>query len=216
MPSVLPGHNPNIPVSAQNLTLAKELIQKSKYYSNGKITTPIEYYWVSAVPAEQQLALEFASDMQAIGITVNIVSEPWLTVVADLGNESSSPNIVSVEDGASYYEAGSVLQSRYTLASQGTWEQNEWLNNQTLNSAILSALSIVNQTARFQAYESLQTQIYNMYPTIYAFDVYEVRAYYPSVVNWYAADGHPNALLGYDFIFRDFTFNSTALAALGG
>jgi peptide/nickel transport system substrate-binding protein len=212
--SDLPGHNPNIPTSHQNLTLAKELIQKSKYYSNGKITQPVQYYWVTAVPAEQQLALEFASDMAKIGITVNVVGVPWLSVVADLANVSSSPNVVSIEDGASYLEAGSLLQSRYTIASQGTWEQNEWLNNQTLNNQILSALSIENQTQRFQAYYNIQSEIYNMFPTIYAFDVYEVRAYYPSVVNWYAANGHPNPNLGYDFFFRDIGFNPSALAAL--
>ena len=88
------------------------------------------------------------------------------------------------------------------------------MNNKTLDSVIYSALSIVDQTQRFQAYDYIQQQIYNLYPTIYAFDVYEVRAYYPSVVNWYAANGHPIALLGYDFFFRDIGFNPTALAAL--
>ncbi len=169
---------------------------------------------MTAVPAEQALALEFASDMAKIGITVNVVGTPWLTVVADLGNESSSPNVVSIEDGASYFEAGSILQSRYTIASQGTWEQDEWMNNQTLNNQILSSLSVVNQTQRFQAYYTLQQEIYNLYPSIYAFDVYEIRAYYPSVVNWYAANGHPIADLGYDFYFRDIGFNPSALAAL--
>jgi len=214
--SVLPGHDSSIPQSAQNLTKAEQIIKLSKYYSasNGQVSGTVQYYWVTAVPAEKDLALEFASDMAKIGITVNVVGVPWLSVVADLGNESSSPNVVSIEDGASYFEAGSTLQSRYTLASQGTWEQNEWMNNQTLNNQILSALSIVDQTARFQAYNTLQQQIYNLYPSIYAFDVYEVRAYYPSVVDWYAANGHPIALLGYDFYFRDIGFSPTALAAL--
>ena len=30
--SVLPGHDPNISVSAQNLTLAEQIIKQSKYY----------------------------------------------------------------------------------------------------------------------------------------------------------------------------------------
>ena len=214
VPTSLPGHDPNIPVSTQNLNLAKELIAKSKYSSN-LANYPITYYWVSAVPAEQKLALEFASDMATIGLTVKVVEEPWLTVVADLANLTSSPNIVSIEDGASYFEAGSVLQSRYTSAADGTWEQNEWLQNKSLDNLIFSALSTLDQTARFQAYDNVQQQIYNQFPTIYAFDVYEVRAYYPSVVNWYAANGHPIVLLGYDFYFRDFQFFPSQLAALG-
>lgn len=214
IPTALPGHDPNIPAAAQNLALAQQLIAKSKYA--GQLSSyPVKYDWVTQVPAEEKLALEFAADMAKIGITVNVVGTPWLTVVADLANETSSPNIVSIEDGASYFEAGSVLQSRYTSAADGTWEQNEWLQNTTLDTLISNALSIQDQTARFQAYYNVQQQIYNMYPTISAFDVYEARAYYPSVVNWYAANGHPNPLLGYDFYFRDFQFFPSQLAALG-
>ena len=214
VPSSLPGHDSSIPVASQDLTLAQQLIAKSKYA--GQLSNyPVKYFWVSEVPAEQKLALQFASDMQKIGLTVDVIQEPWLTVVSDLANLTSSPNIVSIEDGASYFEAGSVLQSRYTSAADGTWEQNEWLQNTTLDNAIFSALSIQDQTARFQAYGNIQQQIYNQFPTIYAFDVYEARAYYPSVVNWYAANGHPIVLLGYDFYFRDFQFFPSQLAALG-
>jgi peptide/nickel transport system substrate-binding protein len=214
VPTSLPGHASDIPVSTQNLAMAQQLIAKSKYA--GQLGNyPVKYYWVSQVPAEQKLALQFASDMQKIGITVNVVSEPWLTVVADLANKTSSPNIVSIEDGASYFEAGSVLQSRYTSASDGTWEQNEWLHNSTLDNLIYSAIGTLNQTQRFQLYYVAQEQIYKQFPSIYAFDLTEVRAYYPSVVNWYAANGHPIVLLGYDFYFRDFQFYPAQLAALG-
>lgn len=214
VPTSLPGHNSNIPASAQNLALAKQTIAKSKYAGHlGDY--PVKYFWVSEVPAEQKLALQFASDMQQIGITVQVLQQPWLTVVADLAKQASAPNVVSIEDGASYFEAGSVLQSRYTSASVGTWEQNEWLQNSTLDNLVSSALSTLDQTARFQSYAGVQTQIYNQYPTIYAFDVYEARAYYPSVVNWYAANGHPIPLLGYDFYFRDFQFFPSQLSALG-
>jgi len=214
VPTSLPGHDPNVPVSQQNIPLAKELIAKSKYA--GQLSNyPVVYYWVTQVPAEQKMALQFASDMKQIGITVQVVGQPWLTVVADLATQASSPNIVSIEDEASYNEAGSILQSRYTSAADGTWEQNEWLHNSTLDNMIYSALSTTDQTARFSAYYQVQEQIYNMYPTIFAFDAYEVRSYYPSVVNWYAANGSPIVLLGYDFYFRDFQFYPSKLAALG-
>ena len=214
VPSSLPGHDANVPTSHQDLTKAKALIAQSKYAGN-LANYPVKYFWVTQVPAEQKMALQFASDMQQIGITVNVVGEPWLTVVADLANLTSSPNVVSITDGASYFEAGSVLQSRYTTAAQGTWEQNEWLNNKTLDQQISNALSVQDQNQRFQAYATIQETIYRMYPTIYAFDTVENRAYYPGVVNWYAANGHPIVLLGYDFYFRDYQFYPSQLAALG-
>jgi peptide/nickel transport system substrate-binding protein len=217
VPVALPGHDPNIPSATQNMALAKQLIQQSKYYKAGTLGNyPVTYYWMTSVAPEEKMALEFASDMAQIGIKVDIVGTPWLTAVADLANETSSPNIVSIEDAASYYEAGSLLQSRYTTAAEGTWEQNEWLHNSTLDNIILGAVGTLNQTQRFKEYYVAQEQIYHMFPTIYAFDVTEVRAYYPSVVNWYPANGHPTPLLGYDFYWRDVSFYPQALASLFG
>lgn len=210
VPSVLPGHNSSIPVSVQNITKAKALIKLSPYY--GHLSNyPITYYWVTQVPAEQKMALQFASDMQAIGLTVNVVGVPWLTVVADLANVTSSPNIVSVENAASYFEAGSILQEMFSNAAQGTWEQNFWLNTSTINNAIASAVKIQNQTARFQAYGNIQSMIYDQYIGIYPFDVTEIRAYYPGIVDWYSANGHTIGLLGYDWILRNIQFNATAM-----
>jgi len=209
-PTILPGHDPSIPTTQQNLTLAKQLIKESPYYGNLS-KYPVTYYWVTAVPAEQKMALQFASDMAQIGITVNIVGVPWLTTVADLSNVSSSPNIVSIEVAANYYDVLSILQERYSKSSQGTWEQNEWLNNSTISDMIANASTIQNQTERYQLEYRIQQMIYNEYLSIYAFDVTEARAYYPGIVNWYAANGHPIALLGYDFVFRDIGFNATAM-----
>ncbi|MDA4121117.1 MAG: ABC transporter substrate-binding protein [Thaumarchaeota archaeon] len=215
VPSALPGHNPNIPTSHQDVAKAQSLIQQSKY-AGSLSSYPIKYYWVAEVPAEEQMAVQFASDMQKIGLTVNVVKQPWLSVVASLASQTSSPNVVSITDGASYFEAGSVLQSRYTTPSEGTWEQNEWLHNATLDNLIFSALSTQDQTQRFQQYYAIQAQIYNQYPTVYAFDVTENRAYYPTVVNWYAANGQPDSLLGYDFVFRNFQFFPAQMTALFG
>lgn len=212
IPKVLPGHDGSIPTSTQNLTLAKQLIEQSKYYGNLS-KYPVTYYWITQVPAEQKMALQFASDMAAIGITVNVVGVPWLTVVADLANESSSPNIVSIENAASYFEAGSILQEMFTIAAVGTWEQNFWLSNNSISYAIASAVTIQNQTQRFQAYDKIQQEIYNQYMGIYPFDVTETRAYYPSIVDWYAANGQTIGLLGYDWVLRDFIFNATAMPA---
>ena len=128
-----------------------------------------------------------------------------------MSNVSSAPNICSVEVAPSYFEAGSYLQEMYTTQAQGTYYQNFWLNNTTLDSTIANSVTIQNQSARFQAYYSIQDMLYNQYIVIPAFQITEVRAYYPNIVNWYAADGQNIPLLGYDFMFRDIGFNVSAM-----
>ena len=207
----LPGSNPNLTIQ-QNITFAKKLIQESEYASNIS-QYPVTFMYTTAVPAEAQLATSFAADMAKIGITVNIEGEPWLTMEADMGNQSSAPNIASVEVAASYFEAGSVLSEMYTPSARGTYFQNYWLNNSTqslLANEIANATSILNQTARFQAYKQIEQQIFNMYLNIYVFSAREVRAYYPGIVDINLNSIIP--LIGYIWYYRDIGFNATAMA----
>ncbi len=213
MPINLPGANTSLPVDQQNLTKAKQLIEESPYATDIS-KYPVIYMYTTAVPPEQQLALLFETDAAEVGLTVNVEGVPWLTMEADMSNVTSAPNIVSVEVEPTYFEAGSYLQEMYTKQAQGTYYQNFWLNNTTtsnLQSLITNAIQIQNQSARFQAYGNIQTILYNMYIVIPAFQVVEIRAYYPGIVDWYAANGHSISLLGYNFMFRDFVFNVTAM-----
>ena len=206
---VLPGADTSFHAEQQNLALAKQSIAKSEY-ANNISKYPVTYLETTAVPAEAQLATLFATDMAQIGITVNIEAEPWGTMEADMGNISSAPNVASVETAATYDEAGSVLSEMYSTAAVGTYTQNYWLNNTTLSNEIANATAIVNQTARFMAYVQIQQQIANLYLNCYAFDVSEVRAYYPGIVdiNSNSVLGVP---LGYVFYYRNIGFNATAM-----
>ncbi|MGC8689577.1 MAG: ABC transporter substrate-binding protein [Thermoplasmata archaeon] len=209
--NVLPGADKSLPPLHQNLTLAKELLQKSKYALNIS-QYPIEYVYTTAVPAEESLALLFKSCAAQIGITVNIVGVPWLTMEADMGSFSSAPNIASVEVATNYLEAGSILSEMYTSSARGTYMQNFWFNNSTqamLDSEIANALSITNQSARFASYIQIQQQIFNMYTSVYAFSTVEIRAYYPGIVNINTSSLIP--LIGYIWYYRDIGFNATAM-----
>jgi peptide/nickel transport system substrate-binding protein len=207
----LPGADTSFPQEHQNLTLAKELVEKSIYASNIS-KYPITYMYTTAVPAEEQLATLVATDAAQIGITVNVEGVPWLTMESDMGSFSSAPNIASVEVAATYSEAGSILSEMYTSPARGTYTQNFWFNNSTqnmFNEEIANATALVNQTARFAAYNNIQEQIYNMYTSIYAFNVLEVRAYYPGIVSINTSSIIP--ILGYIFYYRDIGFNATAM-----
>ncbi|MEM3192794.1 MAG: ABC transporter substrate-binding protein [Candidatus Parvarchaeota archaeon] len=207
----LPGADTSFPPEHQNLTLAKELVSESRYAGNIS-KYPITYMYTTAVPAEEQLATLFAANAAQIGITVNIVGVPWLTMEADMGSFSSSPNIASVEVAATYPEAGSILSEMYTSPARGTYTQNFWFNNSTqamFDREIANATAITNQTSRFAAYYQIQQQIYDMYTSIYAFNTVEIRAYYPNIVDFNLSSVIP--ILGYIFYYRNIGFNATAM-----
>jgi peptide/nickel transport system substrate-binding protein len=211
VPAAIPGAVQSFSPEHQNLTYAKQLVQQS-VYANNISKYPVTYVYTTAVPAEEQLATLFASNAAQIGITVNIVGVPWLTMEADMGSFSSAPNIASVEVAATYDEAGSLLSEMYTTPARGTYTQNFWFNNSTqtmLDNEIANATAIVNQSSRFSAYGQIQQQIYNMYTSVYAFNTMEIRAYYPGIVDFNKASTIP--ILGYVFYYRNIGFNATAM-----
>jgi len=162
--STLPGAHPNFTVPFQrNLTRAMEELEKSPYY--GQLDDyVVEHHWVSEVPAREKISLLFASSMADIGITVQSVRTPWLTMVEEY--ESSDTHAFSIGFFLDYYEALSELKMRYHSDTASTFFQNAWLLNETIDTMIDEAEATSDQTDRFEKSYDIQEQVMNMYAEI--------------------------------------------------
>lgn len=201
VPSTLIGYwQPDKPLT-RNVTAAIEELKKSKYW--GKLDQyPIEYWWVAEVPWEERVALLFKSNMEQLGLKVDVVKKPWLSVVEALSKFETSPHIVSIFVATDYPEAGSMLSNRYHSRVQGTWQQNEWINSTTIDQMIEDALSTLDLNARIQKYQAVQKYIFDLYPSIFVYEHVVVRAYQAYYVDFPAAKGKVPLMLGYEFDFR--------------
>jgi hypothetical protein len=184
------------------VTAAESELKQSKYYPdivNNPDKYAINFYWIREVPIREQDALFFAADAQAIGLKVNVIAEPWVIFVHDVANPNFS-GIASVEVGSNYHEAGSLLASRYSSKSMGTWTQMEWLNDSTFDSMLETALSTLNTTQRYAEYAQLQQYIINLCVGLNICDFPQVTAV-QSYVKWpMALDlSQAVAVLGYNY-----------------
>jgi peptide/nickel transport system substrate-binding protein len=184
-----------------NVTKAKEELALSKY-ANNISSYPIDFDWISAVPIRELDAEFFASDAAAIGVTVNVVSEPWTKFESDVTSIATCPGMANVEVDSDYTEAGSLLTARYSNASMGTWEQLEWLNDSTFNTMLQQAVGELNQTQRFADYANLQKYIMNVCPSMFIFDYTTIVAV-QSYVSWPMATASQSVpSMGYNFDCR--------------
>jgi len=200
VPSYLPGAAKDLPRYYYDLTKAKEELQKSKYWPDIKDNPDkyaLDFHWIAEVPAEEKVAILFAQNMEEIGLEVNVVKVPWLSVVKEMTNMSTSPHLVSVFVAAHYPEAGSLLESRYHSKSADTWEQNEWLLNETLDHMIEDALSTVNTTERFKKYAEIEKAIMELCPSIFLFD-HMIKLVHQDYVKLPADEGIYTGIMGYD------------------
>jgi peptide/nickel transport system substrate-binding protein len=207
VPSALPGHDPNAVAYQRDVAKAMDYLKKSKYY--GQLDKyPIVYHWIAEVPDEEKVALLFADNMKDIGVSVQVVKVPWLSVVDEMGKLETSPNIVTIFVEASYAEAGSIMIQRYHSSSTGTWEQNEWLQNSTVDNMLDDAVATVDTTQRLDKYIKAQQVLMSMYLSIYVVDQSEIRGYYAGYVDWYATKGQNNPIMGYNWDVRLIGFDA--------
>lgn len=204
-----PGSDPSVYQYSLDIEKAKEYLQKSKYA--GKLDQyPVELLVNTDVADHEKIALAFQAEAQKVGIKVNISKAPWISITDRVSKVDTTPNIVCIDVPPHYNEAGSLLETRYSSKSVGTWEQAEWLQDKEIDAAIEDALATVDQEERFAKYRAIENKLVNdICPTVWLVQLNSRSAYQSDYVYWPAAESAKqgktiNTLMGYHFYFHDF------------
>lgn len=201
VPALIGGHNPDVFVFERDLDKAAEELAECAY-GDDIANFPIEIHWVSEVPDEEKFALLFQANMAEIGIPVEVVSTPWLSVVEATSAQDTSPHIVTIYVTADLPEAGAMLQQRYHSSTADQWLQNEWLLDEELDARIEEALATVDQDERFALYYEIQEDIAQLAPSLFLYDQVQKHAYV-TYLDWPAAQGEISSVQGYEFFAAD-------------
>jgi|YelNatPaOPRAMG01_1025707.scaffolds.fasta_scaffold09495_7 peptide/nickel transport system substrate-binding protein len=187
VPSVIPGHDPNVFQYHRDLDKAKAELAQSKY-ADKLDQYPISLSWCAEAPEEEKVALLFQANAAELGIKVQITKKPFGSMEADAQSVETTPNASLIFVASHYAEAGAMLMSRYHSSSCGSWEQCEWLQDPEIDQMIVDALATVDKQERFQKYYAIQEKIVDLCPTIWVFDQAERRAYQSAYVYWPAGE----------------------------
>jgi len=196
VPAITAGHNPDVFVFTRDLDKAREELALSAYADQLE-DYPVQVHWITEVPAEEKWALLFQANMAEIGIPVEIVGTPWMSVVEETADMEASPHIVTIYVSADFPEAGSLLKVRYHSDAAATWSQNEWLLDPELDGKIDDALTTVDQEERYAKYRDLQDEIVDLSPSIFLYDQVQKHAYQSGSVDWPTARGEVIPVMGY-------------------
>ncbi|HEM61096.1 MAG TPA: ABC transporter substrate-binding protein [Chloroflexi bacterium] len=197
VPAMCAGHNPDVFVFERDLDKAAEELALSRY-ADQLAQYPVDVHWCTEVPHEEKFALLFQANMADIGIKVNIVSTPWMSMVEEGGSLETSPHIQTTYVSADFPEAGSLLKVRYHSDAAPTWSQNEWLLDETLDAMIDDALVTVDEEERYAKYRDLQDYIVDLCPSIFLYDQVQKHAV-GDYVDWPPARGEVIPVMGYVF-----------------
>ncbi len=195
VPASLAGHNPNVFVFNRDLDKAREELAQCQY-ANELDQYPVDVSWVAEVPDEEKWALLFQSNMAEIGVKVDVVKTPWLSLVENTSKLETAPSIATIYVSSDLPEAGLMIKQRYHSSTTGTWQQNEWLQDEELDKAIDDALATLDEQERFDKYAKIQAQLAEIAPSIFIYDQVEKHAY-QDCVDWPAARNETSIVMGY-------------------
>ncbi|MGD9567099.1 MAG: ABC transporter substrate-binding protein [Sedimentibacter sp.] len=205
----VPGSNLNLEKFEYNIDKAKEFLAKSKYA--GKLDQyPVEFLINSTVPDQEKIALALQATAQQLGVKVEISKGPWLSIVEQVANLESTPNILCTTVSPSYFDAGSMLMSRYHSNSTGSWEQGEWLQDEKFDKMLEEAMKIVDSNERYEEYYKIQKYLVNdVTPSGWLVDLVKRCVYQSDYVYWPAAESAKEGKivtlpLGYSLNFSEF------------
>jgi peptide/nickel transport system substrate-binding protein len=89
-----------------------------------------------------------------------------------------------------------MYQARFSSSTTGTWMQNEWLQDKTLDTMIDDSLGTLDQTQRYAKYSKIQQYLMDLAPTLMVFDQFYKHGY-RTCIDWPAARGETSKLNGY-------------------
>lgn len=198
-----------------DLDKAAEELKQSKYYDqliSGELTISLSYCSEGGT-SQEQVALLMQSGLDQIGVTCEISSKPFATMMTDAAEVGTTPNASFVVFAPPYLDGGVFLKSRYHSSSCGTWEQMEWLQNDEIDQAITDSMIIADEEERAEAYEEISKKLVDLCPTIWVGDLASTFAYradnitkFPLAEKFESGEAYVYAI-GYSYYFREYEVN---------
>jgi len=197
VPVRVPGWNSQVPVFGRNVTRAKQLLAEAGY-KPGELT--LEYVWVASVPLERLIGLLLQSNLEEIGVKLDIVGELWPRVVERATKAESTPHITAIFDTLKYPHIDSHTYGMYHPSCWGTFRCMSFYENAEVTKLLEAARRAVNPGEQMQLYREVQVPIARDAPSIYVANPLH-RIAFRDFVKGYTYVG----LLGFDVNFYDFT-----------
>ena len=162
-PPAMAGHIdvPNIP--RRDLAKAREYLARSRY-PNGGIT--LEYVHVQGLEDARRIGLSLLDSLRALNIQVNIVGQPWTTMVSRGSKPDTAPNMTSVYVTPVGTDPDTVAY-QYHRDSWGLFYGMSHYENPEVWRMIEAARAEGDETRRMALYAEIQRRIVDDQPEIF-------------------------------------------------
>ena len=191
-----------------DLEKAGEYFAKSKYANNlSEFELDLTFHNEDGI--NEKAALMLQQDLAKFGIKANIKLVPWLTLVDIISTAESSPNIHSICNYSTYWDAGCMLEAAFDSKMLGIFTNATWIVDEKMDGMISDALSTLDDADRYAKYKEITTYGMEQAAVAPTCDILRTSAYHADYVFWPVAElqsqgGLFKGACGYAYYFHDF------------
>jgi peptide/nickel transport system substrate-binding protein len=162
-PDAMTFHATIATIPRRDLDKAHEYLAKTPWAKGG---ISLDYTYVAGLEVERRIGLALLESLQPLGITVNVVAQPWPTLTARGAKPETASDLVAV-----YVTPVSpdpdVLASQYASSAHGQFWGMHQLSDPQLDDMVAKARLETDQAKRGPQYEAIQQRIVDLQPAIF-------------------------------------------------
>jgi peptide/nickel transport system substrate-binding protein len=162
-PNAMTGHVAIQDFPRKNLDKAREYLAKTKWPKGG---VELDYTYVAGLEVERRIGLALLESMQALDIKINVVAQPWPTLVGRGAKPETASDLVAVYVTPVSPDAD-VLAAQYASTAAGQFWAMHQLRDEKLDEMVAAARSENDQAKRMTMYAAIQQRIVDLQPCIF-------------------------------------------------
>ncbi|GAB4568207.1 MAG: ABC transporter substrate-binding protein [Anaerolineae bacterium] len=187
------GHAEDVQPYHQDMEEAKKHFEMSGL-KPGEVE--LDFWFPSSVPMERKIGLLLASNLQELGIKLNINPVQWANITEAAANVDTSPHLTGIFDTLKYPHPDSHTYGMYHPSCWGSYRCLSWYDNPEVTALLEKARATIDLEEQIELYKEAQRKIVEDAPSLYIANPAH-RIAYRNHVKGYTYVG----LLGYDLSF---------------
>ena len=162
-PDAIQGHVPVPGIPRRDLHRAREYLAKTEWAKGG---LALDYTYVAGLEVERRIGLALLDSVQPLGITINVVAQPWPTLTARGAKPETASDLVAVYVTPVSPDAD-VISAQYSSEAAGQFWAMHQLADGQLDAMIAAARFETDESKRMATYAAIQSRIVELQPAIF-------------------------------------------------
>jgi peptide/nickel transport system substrate-binding protein len=162
-PNAMTGHVAIADMPHKNLDRAKEYLAKTPWKQGG---IELEYTYVAGLEVERRIGLALLESLQPLNIKVNVVAQPWPTLVGRGAKPETASDMVAVYVTPVCPDPD-VIAAQYASTAAGQFWGMHQLHDADIDAMVLKARLEIDTAKRMALYADIQQRIVDLQPCIF-------------------------------------------------